>query len=77
MRAKIRGMEKTLRIGFDLSKPEDEAVAEAVGDYTEAAEREGRTVAGTPDATVIRGDPERTAMGEYAVQVTGEWSDDH
>jgi hypothetical protein len=66
---------KILLIGFDLSKPEDAAVAEALEEYAEAAEREGRTVVGTPDTTVVRDDPERTAMGEYAVAVVGEWSD--
>jgi len=67
-------MMRTLTIGFDLTKSEDEALAEALEEFTEAARREDRVVVGTPTTTVVHSE-ERAALGEYAVEVTGEWSD--
>jgi hypothetical protein len=63
----------TMQIGFDQGKPEDDAAVEALAEFAEAAERHGRTVL-TATAAVVRS-AERAALGEYAVVVTGEWSD--
>lgn len=68
-------MRKTLLIGFDLSVPEEEAVEEAGEEFAEAAGREGFKVGGGAVATVFRDDPQRTALGEYAVRIEGEWLD--
>lgn len=64
---------KTMFIGFDISKSDAEALAEAVEEFTEAAAREGRAVVGDPKLLILHS-PERTALGEYSVRVTGEWS---
>lgn len=63
-----------LRIGFDQSVPEDQAVAEAIEEWVEACEREGRTPDGEPATRVVRDDRDRTQLGEYLVEVTGRRS---
>lgn len=68
-------MRKTLTIGFDVSRAEADAIAEAGEEFAEAAEREGFKVGGGVVVTVIRDDPERTALGEYSVRIEGEWVD--
>lgn len=64
-------MVNKLRIGFDLDVPEDQACVEALTEWGEACTREGRAITAAT-ARVIRDDPERTALGEYLVEVTGD-----
>ncbi|MGE5828336.1 MAG: hypothetical protein ACM30G_08220 [Micromonosporaceae bacterium] len=65
-----------LRVGFDQSTPEDQAIGEAVAEWFEACDRAGRTPAGDPTTRVVRDDRERSELGEYVVEVTGRRSGD-
>lgn len=78
LRGRLGGWELTLfqlLLGFDKGTPEDEAQAQAVAEWLQACARHDRAPAGDPTTTVIRDDPEREAMGEYAVRVQGHTVD--
>lgn len=64
-----------LRIGFPESTPPEQALSEAIRDWHEAVTRAGHEAVGIPSAEVITHDPERSAMGEYVIVVSGERTD--
>lgn len=60
-----------LLVGFDQTTPEEEAAAAAVVEWRESLERDGWHATSEPVARVVRTEA-RTAVGEYAVEVTGQ-----
>jgi hypothetical protein len=65
------GLRKLL-VGFDKSAEVDEAMESALEEWQEFLYREKLTASGEPTLRVIDDDLERDAMGEYAVEVSGE-----
>lgn len=61
-----------LRVGFPETVSVSDALLQALGDWREACERAGYAPVGDPSMLVVTDDPDRTALGEYAVDVVGE-----
>lgn len=64
-----------LKVGFPESTDVSDALAQAVTEWREACRRDGWTPIGDPSVQIITDDPERSAMGEYVVDVVGDRSD--
>lgn len=60
-----------LLIGFDEHTPEGEALAVAVQEWRDVLAAEGWRATSEPTARVVRTEA-RAAVGEYAVEVTGQ-----
>lgn len=59
-----------LLVGFDQSTPEADAIAAAVAEWREAVARDGWTAPADPVTRIVHS-AARTAVGEFAVEVTG------
>lgn len=64
-----------LRVGFPDSTDPSDALSQALAEWREACHRGGWTPIGDPSAALITDDPQRSALGEYVVEVVGERSD--
>jgi hypothetical protein len=65
-----------LRVGFPETVPLPEGLLQAMGEWREACERAGYAPVGDPSVLVVTDDPDRMALGEYAVDVVGERTGD-
>jgi hypothetical protein len=59
-----------LLVGFDQETPPEQATAAAIAEWHKAVVRDGGRAASEPVARIVRTE-ERTAVDEYAVDVTG------
>lgn len=64
-------MKKKLIVGFDRTLPEDQATQEALEEWQEYLDRNDWQGVGLPVTEILRS-PERDALDEYAIQVTGD-----
>lgn len=64
-------MKKKLVVGFDRTLPEDQATREALEEWQEYLDRNDWQGVGLPVTEILRS-PERDALDEYAIQVTGD-----
>lgn len=60
-----------LLVGFDEATPQDQAATDAIQEWRQALERDGWRATSEPVTRIVRTEA-RTAMGEYAVEVTGQ-----
>ncbi len=60
-----------LLIGFDENTPPEQAAATAISRWHDAVARDGGQATAEPTTRFVRTE-ERTAVGEYAVEVTGQ-----
>lgn len=60
-----------LLVGFDEATPQETAATDAIQEWREALARDGWRATSEPVTRIVRTEA-RTAMGEYAVEVTGQ-----
>lgn len=60
-----------LMVGFDQATPEDQAAAAAIDEWRETLARDGWRATTEPVARTVR-TKARTAVGEYAIEITGQ-----
>ena len=61
-----------LRIGFPETTAVPDAISQAIADWRETCQRADLTPVGDLSVELDTQDPERSALGEYVVNVTGD-----